>query len=139
METQLFDIQLNDQGKNFLDRINFWAKFFYVCAGVTCVADVSIALLSIRWFKYYDAAPTLLKFRFTMYVTFLVIYAILLPVQAYLFYQFSSRSKKAIYTEEFNNSFKWLLQQVILASILFALNSLWAVATVVMEIKTPVR
>jgi|SRR6185369_4464895 len=139
METQLFDIQLNDHGKAFLERLNFWAKFFFICTAVTCLADLILAGLSIRLYKYYNAAPSMIRFRFNMYVIFLIIYAIMLPLQAYFFYQFTSRSKKAVYTEEFNDSFKWLLKQAILASVLFVLNSLWAVATVIIEIKTPLK
>ena len=139
MEPDLFEIKLNDKGKILLLRINSWAKFLYICTMITCVFDLINAYIGFwAYKKFLSSSIGIIKFQTQMNIIFLAIYAIALPVQAYLFYRFSTRSRKALLyenSEDFNDSFRWLLKHAMVASFLFALNSLWAILVTYSEIK----
>lgn len=130
MNEELFEIKLDETGKRLLIRISRWARFLYICCVLTCIFDLINAYLGIKsFFKYADSYDDYMKFSVSFNIIFLIIYAVLLPVQAYYFLSFSRNGHKAILYEDsigFNKSFKWLLKHVIIASILFALNSFWA-------------
>lgn len=133
MNEELFEIKLDETGKKLLIRISRWARFLYVCTLLTCVFDLTMAYLGLKSllkYDYYNFAYQ--KFYISFNIIFLIIYAILLPLQAYFFFTFSRKTRKAIQYEDsigFNNSIKWLLKHVITASILFTLNSIWALVT----------
>ncbi len=130
MNEELFQIKLDETGKNLLIRISRWARFLYVCCVLTCIFDLVNAYLGIKTFlKYADNYDDYMRFSVIFNIIFLIIYAVLLPAQAYYFLSFSRKARKAIQYEDsfsFNNSFKWLLKHVIIASLLFTLNSIWA-------------
>lgn len=138
MKEELFEIKLDETGKRLLLRVNFWARFLYVCTLLTCVFDLINAYLGIKsFFKNADGYNDYLKFSVSLNIIFLTIYAVLLPIQAYYFLSFSRNARKAIRYEDsigFNNSFKWLLKHVITASILFTLNSIWIFVINIREI-----
>lgn len=78
------------------------------------------------------------KARMLVNIIFLFIYAIILPIQAYFFYRFTSESNKGLRyenAEELNSSFKWLFRHAVFAAILFVLNSLWAMYLAQQEIR----
>lgn len=130
MNEELFEIKLDETGKKLLIRISRWAKFLYICCVLTCIFDLINAYLGIKSFlKYADRYDDYMRFSVSFNIIFLIIYAVLLPIQAYYFLSFSRKASKAMQYEDsigFNNSFKWLLKNIITASILFTLNSIWA-------------
>ncbi len=130
MNEELFQIKLDETGKNLLIRIRQWARFLYICCVLTCFFDLINAYLGIKSFlKYTDRYDDYMKFSVIFNIIFLFIYAILLPIQAYYFFSFSRKASKAMQYEDsigFNHSFKWLLKHIITAGILFTLNSVWA-------------
>ncbi len=138
MNEELFETKLDENGKKLLIRINRWAKLLYICCILTCIFDLINAYLGIRSFlKNVDGYNDYLKFSVSFNIIFLIIYAVLLPIQAYYFISFSRNARKAIQYEDsigFNNSFKWLLKHVITASILFTLNSIWIFVINIREI-----
>src|SRR5690349_20540395 len=112
MENELFEVKINERGIRLLSRLNFWTKFFYRCCIASSVFDLINAMLSFRsLLKYSDATIPFLKFQYIFNIVFLTLYAILLPLQAWFFYRFSSQSTRASHfgsTEEFNDSFQRL-------------------------------
>lgn len=137
MKEELFQIKLDETGKKLLTRISRWASFLYICCVLTCIFDLINAYLAIKAFlKYSDGYEDYMKFSVSFNIIFLIIYAVLLPIQAYYFLSFSRKARKAIQYEDsfsFNNSFKWLLKHVIIAIILFTLNSIWAFLITIRE------
>ena len=138
MENELFEIRLNNTGKVLLKRIHNWAIFFYTCTLLTCLLDLINAYVGLKSYSLAagPSMPSIFRFRFLFNIGFLILYAILLPLQSYFFYVFTSRAKKAIQyenSEELNKSFKWLLRHAMLAGILFAFNSLWALTITITE------
>src|SRR3954468_24805748 len=127
METELFEIKLNDQGKMLLLRIYSWAKVLYICSFITFVFDLVNTYLGLRAYRRFSGSyPTLAKLQSLAGLGFLPVYGTLLIIQAWLFYRFSQRSKDACAMGNsgvFNDAFNWLLKHIIIASILFALNS----------------
>ena len=113
METELFEIRLNDKGKRLLLRISFWTKFFYICTIITCLFDFINGYLGFKsYMRFSGSFLPVMKFQYLFNNFFLIAYAIMLPLQAWFFYRFSIRSKRAFQygsSEEFNESFQWLL------------------------------
>ena len=138
MKEELFEIKLDENGKKLLIRISRWAGLLYICCVLTCVFDLFNAYLGIKSFlKNVDGYNDYLKFSVSFNIIFLIIYAVLLPIQAYYFISFSRKARKAIQYEDsigFNHSFQWLLKHVITASILFTLNSIWILVINIREI-----
>lgn len=130
MNEELFEIKLDETGKKLLTRISRWASILYICCVLTCIFDLINAYLGIKSFlKYADKYDDYMRFSVSFNIIFLIIYAVLLPMQAYYFLSFSRNARKAMQYEDsigFNSSFKWLLKHIIIASILFTLNSIWA-------------
>src|SRR5689334_3114123 len=139
MEIHLFETKLNEQGKNFLVRINKWAKLFYGCTIATCIFDLISAWLVLKsYLKYSGNYPSVLRFQTITTMIFLIIYPALLVGTGYFFYQFSKKSVKAIEYEdeqEYNQALSFLLKHITAASVLFTLNSIWAFIIVVLQIK----
>jgi len=139
MEPHLFDTRLNEQGKNFLARIHKWAKFFYACTIVTCVFDLINAYFAFRNYqKFYTNFPALIKFQEIISIIFLIIYPVLLVCAGYFFYRFANKSVTAVQFEnelEYNGALQFLLKHILVATVLFALNSVWAFIIIYTQIK----
>ena len=139
METELFNVTTNDQSKRLMKKIHFWAIFFYVCTIISCIFDLINAYTSYRIYaNRFSQLPMIFKVQTAINVIFLIVYAIILPIQSYFFYRFTGQSKRSMQygnSKQYNDSFKWLLKHIILASFLFALNSLWAISLTIMEAK----
>ena len=139
MENELFEVKINEKGIRLLWRLNFWTKFFYGCCIATSIFDLLNAMLSLRSFlKYSDATIPFLRFQYIFNIVFLILYAILLPLQAWFFYRFSSQSTRASHlgsTEEFNDSFQWLIRHAIFATVLFIFNTIWVMGIAFVQIR----
>lgn len=139
MEIHLFETKLNDHGIHFLTRINKWATVFYSCTIATCIFDMINAYFAFReYVKFSDNYPSLIKFQSLVSSVFLVIYPVLLVLTGYFFYQFTHKSMKALQHQnesEYNDSLRFLLKHISIASILFALNSVWALMLTYIQIK----
>jgi hypothetical protein len=140
MEIHLFETRLNSHGRHFLLRINKWAMVFYACTILTCIFDLINAYFAFKdYVKFSGNYPAIIKFQSIVSSVFLVIYPVLLVLTGYFFYQFTHKSIKALQNEnesDYNNSLGFLLKHIIIASVLFALNSLWALMLTYVQIKT---
>lgn len=132
MEINIFEIKLNEKAEKLLPRIHKWARFFYICTLVTAVLDIANGYIGIEAYsRYANAATEMQKFQAVLDTTFIFIYGILVPIQAWYLYLFTKGSNKALQygsSEEFNNSFEWLLKHALVASLLFLLNSIWGIS-----------
>jgi len=130
MEKSLFETSVSPVGRSLLIRIHKWAKFFYACTIATFLFDGWNAWLVAKAFRQFpDSYPAALRFQTAASIVFLVIYGILLVIQAYYFLRFARKSTLALdyeNGESFNDAFTFLLRHIITATILFALNSIWA-------------
>ena len=136
METNLFNTGINEEGKILLKKTQQWATILYTCTLVTCLFNLINCYTSLKW--YFNTDISYFDQRFKIYyivnAVFLGVYGIMLPVQVYLFYTFIQKVNKAVWEEDengLNASFKWLLWHTKVASLLFALNGLWAIYVVI--------
>jgi hypothetical protein len=139
MKEELFQIKLDETGKRLLMRINFWARLLYIFSLITCIFDFILAWIVFTSFSKYSSGinSSFLTLILRLDIFFLVLYAVLLPAQAYYFLVFTGKSRKAMQYEDstgFNYSFKWLLRHAVIAAILFSLNSIWGLFNVIREI-----
>jgi len=138
MKEELFEIKLDETGRNLLVRISRWTRFLYICSLLTCIFDFIVAGIIFNSFSKYSSGinSSFLTFILRLDILFLVTYAVLLPLQAYYFFVFSGKSRKSMQYEDsigFNQSFKWLLRHAVIAAILFCLNSIWGFFNVIRE------
>jgi hypothetical protein len=140
METHLFQVKVNQQGRSLLLRMKKWAIFFYGCTIVTGVFDCVNAYLILEGYKKYaNSYSYYLKFQSIVSIVFLLLYSFLLIFSARYFYQFTSKSVTAVEQDneiEYNNNLNFLLRHVVVSSILFTLNSLWSLMLAFMQIRT---
>jgi hypothetical protein len=139
METHLFQVKVNQQGRSLLLRMKKWA-IFYGCTIVTGVFDCVNAYLILEGYKKYaNSYSYYLKFQSIVSIVFLLLYSFLLIFSARYFYQFTSKSVTAVEQDneiEYNNNLNFLLRHVVVSSILFTLNSLWSLMLAFMQIRT---
>ena len=139
METELFEVRLDESGKRLLQRLVFWTKFFYVCTLITCVFDFLNGALVLRTYTQVSGSlAPIFKFEYLFNAIFLAVYAIMLPLQAWFFFRFSGKSNRAAQSgnsEAYNESFQWLVKHAVLASVLFAFNSLWAIVNTGIQLR----
>jgi hypothetical protein len=139
METDLFEVKINEQGRSVLRHIRNWAKFFYICTFFTLVFDFANGFVAFKkFYKLYTNYPSLVKLEFIASNGFLFIYSFLLVASAYCFYQFAAKSFIALEEQDessYNDALRFLLKHITIASILFALNSLWALLIFYVQIK----
>lgn len=132
MELELFKIELNDKNRRQLKRIRTWATLLFIFALCTGLFNL---FSGYKLIKFYSAFPTsgIFKIQSTGNIVFLGLYGCVIPLQAYFLYNFVSKFKVAILfdrIEEFSLSLQWLLKQIVVATILFGLNTCWAVTSV---------
>ena len=139
MEPHLFEVKVNQQGRDLIARIRNWAKFFYVCTFFTLVFDFANGFVAFKkFYKLYDSYPSLLKMEFIVSNGFIFIYSLLLVASGYFFYRFATRSFFAVEQDNessYNDALRFLLKHITIASILFGLNSLWAFLIFYVQIK----
>ena len=131
METHLFEAKINNKGKDLLFRTKRWAAIFYGCAIITFIFHIINAFLTVRnYLRLGSRYSATIKAEIIIDIVFLALFSILLITQSYYFLQFSMRSNTALQNEnedDFNESFAFLLKHIIIAAILFALNTVWAI------------
>ena len=134
MQENLFEIKITPESRLVLMRIKKWAVFFYICTIATCILDsISAALLFKNYRKFFQDYTSTIRFQIVTDIIGLFTYGLLLVLGGYFFYQFCRRSTMAFEnesSEDFNESFKFLLRHVTIASFLFAINSIWAIVVV---------
>ena len=138
MEVNLFEIRLNDKTEKLLPRIYNWAKFFYICTIVTCILDFINACLLFRMYMRMPNISQDSKAQAFTDITFLIIYAILVPLQAYYLFKFCKKANRSIAysdSEEFNSSFQMLLRHAMIAALLFLFNSVWLMIVTFITLK----
>jgi hypothetical protein len=127
----LFELTVNEQGRYYLSRLRSWAKLLYAFSILTCIVDSINAYFTYKTFSFLRRNdPHFFEFQLFFTIVFLVLYGILVLVQAFCLYQFSSKCTAAMEvqnTAEFNRSFNWLLKHAIYAAALFLLNTCWIV------------
>lgn len=135
----IFELQLNEQGKSYLVRLHLWAKILYACSALTCIFDAINAWFAFKnYSRFADSYSDLLRFSFYFNTLFLPVYGILVALQGYYLYRFSIGSRKAIEfgdNHTFNTNFKWLLRHTLIAAMLFTLNSIWAMLVSYTELR----
>jgi len=140
METHLFQVRINQQGRSLLLRMKKWAIFFYGCTIVTGVFDSVNAYLIFEGYKKYAKSYSyFLKFQSIISIAFLLVYSFLVILTAHYFYQFTTKSATAIEEDnelEYNSNLNFLLRHIVVSSILFTLNSLWSFMLALIQIRT---
>ena len=143
MEINLFEIKLNEKTERLLPRINNWARFFYICTLVTSIVDIINGYIHIELYNTYaHLATNIQKIESIIDITFVFVYAILVPIQAYYLYLFTKGSNRSLQygsSEEFNLSFEWLFKHAMIASILFLINSIWGIGQIYFGFKILMR
>jgi hypothetical protein len=139
MEEHLFEIKLNTDGKNLLMRINNFGKFLFTCSLIIAAIDLISAFISLRAYNVFSQkSPEVLNFQTITSIIFLILYTVILPFHGYFFYRYTKLSKKAINYEssnEFNQSFEWLVKYIITVSILFGINVFFGIIVVYTQIQ----
>lgn len=136
MENEIFDVKLDSKGRDLIRRMYGWAMFFYICTIVTCLVDL-ITTYKITQFIFSRHLIAPYRFGLILNVSFVTIYAIIVPIQAYFCFRFVNNANKALHYEnsaELNDSFRWLLKHIIAAGILFAVNGIFVIATMINQL-----
>lgn len=135
MGLDLFEVESDGQRKRQLKRIHLWAKMFFIFGIGTGLFNL---FSSYKLFKFYSNFPDppsdIFKIQSVANIIFLSLYGLMLPLQAYFFYLFVAKSKRAVLydnPQEFNSSLQWLLKQTVVGTILFGINTVWAVINII--------
>jgi hypothetical protein len=137
METHLFEISIIQEWRSFLVRLKKWAKFFYVCTILTLVFDFINAGITLRTI-IRSSFTGLIKLEWIVAIIFVISFGILSTLSGYFFHQFTSQSSAALKMENgnaYNSALRFLINHIIVSSILLLVNLLWIILVVYVQIK----
>ena len=123
----VFEIRLSEQTLKKLEGLLPWARFMMISMLVISIVGMINAYYGYKLHLRFEASlPPVLNFQSLASVVFLVVYALVLPVQGYYFLRFCVEARAAIRgqdSKKLNGAFRFLASQVIVFSLLLALNA----------------
>ncbi|MFL5810923.1 MAG: hypothetical protein ACJ749_15490 [Flavisolibacter sp.] len=132
MKEEIFSIQLNQEGINWLNRFYKIAKVLFLLSLLISLAGMFNVVL-----KFYDINydPANIKdplYRQQVLVSraYVLLFYLLFPIQVYFFYRFSKQNEKSIElmdSSKFNASFRLLVINSIISIVTFSLNLIFVV------------
>lgn len=130
METQLFTIKLNEQGKRLLKKLQRWLSFMLAISILICLVDFYWAykLIKTYFLKLSNTSGNTVSTLLLTYILYIILYGLMVLLQSIFFIRFSSQASRAIKAEDeygFNQSFRWMIYNVITLSIFFLSNFAW--------------
>ena len=121
-ENNLFEITLSQEGAGWLLRLYNITRWLFIMGIVMSFLSVLSMILRHRFYMAYNIPQHWIDLSIRP-----IFEGVLLTVtiiQLYYFFTFSRTAKKAIEQQQsdlFNESFKWLLRNTILASVMFVM------------------
>jgi hypothetical protein len=131
MEDELVEFAVAYKREELIDKIHYWAKFYLIATVITACFDFFNAYrMWIMSGAITRDAPAFYKAQYWASIFITSFYGIMLPIQAYFFYEYATKAK-GIKVEkngdEYNLTLSFLYKFALAAAILFVTNAIWAV------------
>lgn len=126
MESELFSVEINEEGYNWIKRFGIIATIVFVVTILTSSFNIMMAIATMNILKINTISVGIRNY-YSINIAILVFNFIFQIVQLFFYRRFSIIAKKAIRGRNsvlFNRSFKWLVIQAVcfLVQVLMSLS-----------------
>lgn len=125
-ENNLFEISLSQEGASWLLRLYKVTRWLFVLGIILSLLFVLSLILRYRIYMRYNIPHNwITNVEMKILPIFEGVLMVVTIIQIYYFFTFSRTAKKAIEQQQsdlFNESFKWLLRNTLLASVMFVMH-----------------
>ena len=125
-----FNITLSQQGAATLLRFNKIVRWLFILVTVVAVILLINAGIKYRLYMRYSISTWFSFFQLKVFPIAEIVMVVISVVQNYYLFSFARENKNSIelqHTDQFNESFKWLLKAAVVAGLLAVLQFVFMV------------